>query len=177
MSDLIFFVVVFCVSYIFISTIWTNARGAPWVPTRMKYVRRMLEIANVHSSETVYDLGAGDGRFLVSAVRHFGARAVGIELDPLRCMWLKLLVRLLRIHEKAQIICGDMFHQDLSQADVITFYLTPRANKRLAEKLSEELRPGTRVVSLIFELPGWTPDMVDTDNFIFLYRVTDKPAH
>ena len=100
------------------------------------------------------DLGCGDGRMIITAVRRYGARAVGIEIDPLRYLWCQFLVSVLGLRDRVKIIFGNFFSQDLSDADVITCYLLQDTNEKLEGKLKQELRPGTRVVSHDFTFPG-----------------------
>jgi 16S rRNA A1518/A1519 N6-dimethyltransferase RsmA/KsgA/DIM1 with predicted DNA glycosylase/AP lyase activity len=130
-----------------ISMIWTNSCGAPWVPTPMSMVHKMLQMAEVGPGDLVYDLGCGDGRILVTAPRRYGARAVGIELDPLRYLWCQLLITALGLRDRAQVVFGDFFKQDLSAADVVTCYLLRGTNKELQGKFKGELGSKTRVVS------------------------------
>jgi ribosomal protein L11 methylase PrmA len=137
-----------------ISIIWTNSRGAPWVPTSMVTVHQMMELADIQPDETIYDLGCGDGRIIVTAAQKYHARAVGIELDPLRWLWCQVLITLLGLRDRVEVRLGDFFRQDLSQADVVACYLLPDTNKKLQKKLLQELKPGTRVVSNTFLFPG-----------------------
>jgi len=136
------------------SLIWTNPKGAPWVPSSMSAVHQMLELAEIKPDELVYDLGCGDGRIVVTAAREYQARAVGIELDPLRWLWCQLLITALGLRDRVKIQFGDLFKQDLSEADVITCYLLPETTRRLENKLLRELKPDTRVVSNTFLFPG-----------------------
>lgn len=158
-------------AYTVMSQLWAQAHGAPWVPTKLRTARRMLELAQVQPGETVYDLGSGDGRILVLAAREFGAKAVGIELDPVRVAWTRGLVLLLGLRGKVEVISGDFFNQDLHQADVVACYLFTRTNQRLTEKLNEELRPGTRVVSHAFPFPDWELVKEDLDHRVYLYQI------
>jgi cyclopropane fatty-acyl-phospholipid synthase-like methyltransferase len=114
----------------------------------------MLTIADVGPGDTVYDLGCGDGRVIITAARRYGARAVGIEIDPLRYLWCQALITVLGLRGRIKIVFGDFFTQDLGQADVVTCYLLQSTNKRLEKKFKQELRPGTRVVSHYFLFPG-----------------------
>ncbi len=136
------------------SLIWTTPRGAPWVPTSLALVEDMLDLAQTKQGEIVYDLGCGDGRVLVTAALKYQARAVGIELDPLRWLWCQILITLLGLRGKVKVRLGDLFQADLSQADVVTCYLLPDTNKKLQDKLMSELKPGARVVSNTFIFPG-----------------------
>jgi predicted RNA methylase len=103
----------------------------------------------------VFDLGAGDGRVIIDAVRHFRGKAVGVEIDPERIS--KIRERLASSGIRAELIEGDLLEVDLSTADVISIYLSDSVNAKLAPKLRRELKKGTRVVSLDYTLPGWVP--------------------
>jgi precorrin-6B methylase 2 len=146
-----------------------------YVPTPKAIVRRMLQLADVRRGETIYDLGAGDGRVIIQAVREFGAKAVGIEIDPDRVSRIK--DRLNSTGVKAEIVQGNFMEANLSLANVIIMYLSDSANAKLEPKLRRELRLGTRVVSLDYAIPGWTPaKMLDVSSGalqrkIFLYKI------
>jgi ubiquinone/menaquinone biosynthesis C-methylase UbiE len=126
-----------------------------YVPTPKDIVRKMLHLAGLRPGETVYDLGAGDGRVIIEAVRHFRGKAVGVEIDPERVS--KIRGRLASTGTRAELIEGDLFQVDLSTADIISIYLSDLANAKLAPKLRRELKRGARVVSLDYPLPEWTP--------------------
>ena len=149
---------------------WTKPRGAPWVITPLAKVRKMLELADVGPDDLVYDLGCGDGRIIVIAAREYGARAVGIELDPLRYLWCRILIAVLGLGERVQVVYGDFFEQDLNSADVVALFLQYTTNDLLSLKLVEELEPGTRVVSYVSTFCGWTPVRSDVENRIYLYE-------
>jgi predicted RNA methylase len=148
--------------------VWTGARGAPWVPTSLKKVRKMLTMAEVGPGDLVYDLGCGDGRTIVTAARRYGARAVGIEIDPLRYLWCQLFITVLGLRDRVRIVYGDFFNQDLSDADVVTCYLLQDTNDKLEEKFKRELRPGTRVVSNTFTFSGLHKVRQDGDARLYL---------
>ena len=147
-----------------------------YVPTPKDIVRRMLQLASLRRGETLFDLGAGDGRIIIEAVRRFGARAVGVEIDPERIS--RIRERLNATMTQAELIEANLFHVDLSSADVIVIYLSDSANSKLAPKLKAELKVGARVVSLDYMLPGWVPEReleVNTSGItrrLYLYRVT-----
>lgn len=153
-----------------VSILWTNLRGAPWLPTTMGRVHKMLQMAEVGPGDLVYDLGCGDGRTIVVAARRYGARAVGIEIDPLRYLWCQLLITVLGLRGKVRVVFGDIFAHDLSDADVITCYLLPNTNKKLEVKFAQELQPGTRLVSNNFTFPGLSPLQEDHENHLYLYH-------
>jgi predicted RNA methylase len=140
-----------------VSIAWTQSRGAPWVPSTRAMVNDMLTLADVQPGDVVYDLGCGDGRYITTAARRYGATAVGIEIDPLRYLWCQLLITVLRLRGQVRVIYGDFFKQDLSDADVITCYLLHDTNQKLEAKLKEELRSTTRVVSNTFRFLGMDP--------------------
>ena len=160
--------------FLLISGLWLIVpalSGVPWVPTREKRIRRALELAELQPGETLYDLGAGDGRVLIMAAREFNAQAVGIEIGPVQCWvgWLRSFFSGSR--QNIGIRCGNFYRADVSEADVIFVYLTSSHISRLGEKLSRELRPGTRVVSIAADFPKWQPATVDREQLIFVYEM------
>jgi SAM-dependent methyltransferase len=152
---------------IVVSLYWTRIVGGPWVPSSMVIVNRMMEMAEVSPDDVVYDLGCGDGRILVAAARRYHARAVGIEIDPLRYLWCQFLITVLGQRKRIRIVFGNLFNKDLSEADVVMCYLMPDAMIKLEKKFMQELRPGTRVISNRFTLP--TLDKVREDGEASLY--------
>ena len=130
---------------------------APYVPSPQVVVDKMLESAKVKPGETVYDIGSGDGRIVITAVQKFKARAVGIELSPELCRHAEEKIKALGIQEKAKVIQGNALRTDLSPADVVTMYLLTSSNERMRPILERQLKPGARVVSLDFEFRGWKP--------------------
>lgn len=154
-----------------LSIAWSGVAGAPWLPSARHRVQRMLELAAVQPDDVVYDLGSGDGRILLTAARDFGARAVGIEIDPLRCLWTRKRLALQGLDDRTDVILGNFFNEDLSEADVVTVYLRQDTNNRLMDKLWHELRPGTRVVSNTFIFPGWEVEAIDREEHLYLYHI------
>jgi len=160
-----------------VSMLWPDIKGAPWLPTRMKKVRKMLELANVQPDELIYDLGCGDGRVIVMAARKFGARAVGVEIDPIRYLWCQFLITILGLRKQVKILYGDLFKKDISDADVVFCYLLQRTNDQLVDKLIMELKPDARIVSNTFvfiELP-----LIDeSQEFSFyVYKIGNKERY
>jgi predicted RNA methylase len=137
----------------------------------MSMVHKMLRLAEVGPDDLVYDLGCGDGRIVVTAARRYGARAVGIELDPLRYLWCQLLITGLGLRDRVQIVFGDFFKQDLCAADVVTCYLLRDTNQKLVEKFKDELTHDTRVVTNYFTFPGLQLIREDQEEKIYLYTV------
>jgi len=152
------------------SILWTQSRGAPWVPTSLGKVQAMLAIAEVGPNDLVYDLGCGDGRMLVATAWNFEARAVGIEIDPLRYLWCQALITVLGLRGRVKIIYGDFFAQDLSPADVVTCYLTQSTNERLQDKFLQELQPSARLVSSDFTFPRLKLIRQNNPARIYLYH-------
>jgi predicted RNA methylase len=147
-----------------ISMIWTQFWGAPWIPSSMHAVHQLLTLADVQPDDVVYDLGCGDGRIIITAARQYGARAVGIEIDPLRYLWCQLVITLLGLRDRVTLIYGSFFAQDLSGADVVICYLLQDTNLRLQSKFNRELRSGTRVASQTFTFLGMDPVRRDGEN-------------
>jgi SAM-dependent methyltransferase len=138
----------------------------PYVPTPPAVVDAMLKIANVGPDDIVYDLGSGDGRIPIAAVRQNNAKqAVGIELNPNRVAEAVATTRNLGLEGRVSFIQGDVFKTDFSAATVVTMYLLDNVNLRLRPRILDELKPGTRIVSHQFHMLDWTPDdtvLVDT---------------
>ena len=145
--------------------------GVPWVPTREKRIRKALQLAELQPGDTLYDLGAGDGRVLLMAAQEFGANALGIEIGPVQCSlgWLRIWFSGSR--HKAWVRCGDFYKADIQDADVVFVYLTSTQTTRLAKKLEQELRPGARVVSIAADFDDWQPILVDRELLIFVYQM------
>ncbi|MCS7253571.1 MAG: class I SAM-dependent methyltransferase [Armatimonadota bacterium] len=143
----------------------------PFVPTPPEVVKKMLQMANVGKDDIVYDLGCGDGRIVIAAVRDFNAkRGVGVDLDPQRIRESNENARKAGVTEKVLFIEGDLFKADIREATVVTLYLLPSVNLRLRPKLFRELKPGSRVVSHDFDMGDWEADKVETvDNYHTVY--------
>ena len=143
--------------------LWTVPRRparAPdiyFAPTRYSVADEMLKLAHVREDDVVYDLGSGDGRLVILAAQKYGARGVGIELDPELVEISRQIAREGDVAGKVSFIEGDLFTADISEATVVTLYLSSSINRMLAPKLRRELRPGTRIVSHQFGIGDWTP--------------------
>ena len=157
-----------------ISISWTYSRGAPWAPTPISTVRRMLTLAEVGPGDVVYDLGCGDGRMIVTAAQHYGARAVGIEIDPLRYLLCQIRITALGLRGRVRVLFGNFFAQDLRGADVVTCYLLQSTNAKLEEKLVRELSPGARVVSNTFTFAGLRLLCQDDHAKVYVYGLDDQ---
>jgi len=147
-----------------------------FVATPPEVVDAMLTAARVTSADIVYDLGSGDGRIVIAAAKKYGARGVGIEINPLLVAESNASARAAGVSHFVQFIQGDLFTADFSAATVVTLYLGPSLNERIKPRLLRELRPGTRVVSHVYDMLGWTADQrVDVGGrWVFLWTVPAK---
>jgi SAM-dependent methyltransferase len=155
-----------------LSVLWPRLRGAPWLPMPKRAVYKLLDMAKVGPDDVVYDLGCGDGRVIIAAARRYGARAVGIEIHPLRVLWCKALVAALRLRDRVTIVRGDLFREDLSGASLVICYLLQRTNDRLEAKLRQELPAGARVASMRFTFSGLHLVREDKRDKLYLYDLT-----
>jgi SAM-dependent methyltransferase len=130
----------------------------PYVPTSQDLVVQMLKLAGVTGNDTVYDLGCGDGRIVITAAKEFGARAVGVDINPERIREANENARRAGVTGRVKFVEGDLFTADIRPATVVTLYLLPKINIRLRPRLLRELKPGTRVVSHSFDMDEWKPD-------------------
>ena len=154
---------------------------APYVVTPEHAVDRMLEMANLKPGETLFDLGCGDGRILITAVEKYRVKAVGIEISDHLARSVAEKVKKDGLQDRIKIIHGDFMKQDLSSANVVTLYLETAANDTLRPKLERVLKPNTRVVSYDYPIPGWkemeTAEAKGSHGFshtIYLYQVPDS---
>jgi ribosomal protein L11 methylase PrmA len=129
-----------------------------YVPTPEEVVEAMLQVAKVTKNDVVYDLGTGDGRIPVTAAKKYGARGVGIDIDPQRIKDATENVTKNGVGDRVRIIQGDLFETNISEATVVTLYLLPSLNQKLIPKLNKELKPGTRIVSHAFDMGDWKPE-------------------
>ena len=135
---------------------------APFVPSPIEVVDKMLELAEVKKGDVVYDIGCGDGRIVITAAEKFGARGVGIDYDPDMVSEAINNVTKKGVEKQVEIIHSDALKIDLSPATVVTMYLTTDGNEWLRPNLEKYLKPGTRVVSHDFTIKGWKPIKTET---------------
>ena len=148
----------------------------PFVPTPMPVVERMLELADPKPGEYLIDLGSGDGRIPITAAKNFGVSALGVDLDPNMVAEGKQNARAEGVADSVTFRQEDLFDTDIAKADVLTMYLLPRVNKRLKPRILSEMKPGARVVSHAFTMPGWEPiheELVDGRS-IYMWVVPAK---
>ena len=130
----------------------------PYVPTTEEAVRAMLKLADVKNTDIVYDLGCGDGRIVIAAAKTYGARGVGIDIDPERIREAKANAKKADVENLVRFEENDLFQADFREATVVTLFLLRSINLKLRPKLLQELRPGTRVVSNTFDMGDWRPE-------------------
>jgi SAM-dependent methyltransferase len=148
-----------------------------FVPTSEAVVDEMLQLAGIRADDVVYDLGSGDGRIIMLAAQKYGARGVGIEIDPKLVARAKAVAQQADMGDRVRFVEGDLFDADVGPATLVTLYLSPRVNERLEPKLKSELRPGTRIVSHQFAIGKWPPEksMRATDGtMLYLWRIPEK---
>jgi SAM-dependent methyltransferase len=145
-------------------------------PTPMPVVRALLELADVGAQDLVYDLGSGDGRIPITAAKEFGARGVGIEIDPALVTQAQANAREAGVEDRVEFRLGDMYAADVRSATVVTLFLHPGPNLKLREKLRSDLPAGARVVSYVWDMGGWTPADVRpvNEHQIFLWRIPSR---
>ena len=145
--------------------------GAPWHPLMPGTIRRILRFAEVQPGETVCDLGCGEGRVLITAAKEFSARAIGVEIDPLKILLARLLRKINGVDDRVNIVRGNLFDFDPGSADVLYLYLTHQAMDKLFPEILKKLKPSVRIVSYRFCLRGMTPEKVSEDKTLFLYQL------
>jgi SAM-dependent methyltransferase len=156
----------------------TPTNLAPYVPTPPDVVDRMLTFARVGPNDVVYDLGSGDGRIVIAAAKKYGARGVGVDIDPVRINESMANARKAGVEKLVTFKLQDAMQTDVSEATVVTLYLLSFANVQLRPILEKQLKPGARIVSHNFGMGNWEPDRIDsfTDSnggtrTLYLWRV------
>jgi SAM-dependent methyltransferase len=152
-----------------------RARDIQFVATPMKAVDAMLSLAAVNSNDIVYDLGCGDGRFVIKAAVDYGARGVGIDIDPLRIMECNSNAVKAGVTNRVRFFEQDLFESDFRDATVVCLYLLPKLNLRLRPRLLAELRPGTRILSHEFDMADWIPDATEVVSNVPMYTRPPLP--
>ena len=140
----------------------TRTPDVIFVPTPQEVVDAMLKMAKVTKNDFIYDLGSGDGRIPITAAKVYGARGIGIDIDPVRIQEANANARAAGVTDKVKFLNQDLFTTDISTASVVTLYLLPTLNLKLMPKLMKELKPGTRIVSHAFDMGDWKPEQTQT---------------
>jgi len=170
----ILFIVLFIIGLLWI--LIPALYGLPPVPTNPNRIRKALQLVNLQPNETLYDLGAGDGRVLLIAAREFNAKATGIEIGPIQCLLIWLRVIASGLGNKIKIKWENFLKTDLSEADVVFVYATSKEVLRLATHLKKKMKPGSRLVSISADFPEWEPFAIDDRELIFVYHMPPKPG-
>ncbi len=151
---------------------------APYSATPLDVVERMLRFAGVGPGDVVYDLGCGDGRIVIEAARKFGARGVGIDIDPALIARAQANAKQAGVESRVTFRVQDAMTVNVSDATVVTLYLLAASNVKLRPILTRDLRPGSRIVAHNYPIGDWQPDVVDTftDNAgstrtLFLWKI------
>ncbi|MGD0688293.1 MAG: methyltransferase domain-containing protein [Candidatus Bathyarchaeia archaeon] len=150
---------------------------APFVQTPLEVAKKMLDLSQIKPGEVLYDLGCGDGRLIILAAKDVGAKSTGIELREDLVERARTEIKRLNLEDKVKVIQGNFFDVNISDANVVTLYLTSSANERLRPKLEAELKPGVRVVSHDFKVPGWKPIGIYDEllgHTIYTYRIGEQ---
>jgi precorrin-6B methylase 2 len=130
----------------------------PYVPTTEEAVKAMLKLADVKKTDIVYDLGCGDGRIVIAAAKEYGARGVGIDINPERIQEAEENAKKAGVEKLVRFEENDLFEADIHEATVVTLFLLNSVNLKLRTKLLKDLKPGTRIVSNTFDMGDWKPD-------------------
>lgn len=136
-----------------LSMVWPpDSPWAPWWRTDKKTAEAICKLAKIKKGDLVYDLGSGDGTALMVASKYFGAKGIGIEIDPFRYWLSKTLLKKEGVSDKVKVLRKNFFDQDLKKADVVFVYLVPKTLEKLLPKFKKELKKGTRIVSLVYKI-------------------------
>ena len=154
-------------------------RDVVFEPTPMPIVRAMLELAMVGPPDVVYDLGSGDGRIPMTAAKEYGACGVGVEIDPALIAEARANAKQAGLADNVHFIEGNMFEADCSGATIVTLFLHPEPNRQLRPTLLAQLKPGSRIVSYIWDMGDWKSDAtqrLENRRWIYLWRVPERQS-
>lgn len=173
------------VTYLDVRQIPKEVDLGPFVPTPQEVVDRMLEMAQVTKNDLVYDLGCGDGRMVITAAKRYGARGVGVDIDPERVKDSKENVARAQVEDLVEIRLGDALKvDDIDKATVVALYILPEAAMKLRTIFREKLRPGTRIVTHDYDMGDWDPDLLvqrwgketQRRHQMFLWTIREQPT-
>lgn len=160
----------------FAQTVPPPGLDVPYEPSPPEVVEKMLDMARVGKDDLVYDLGCGDGRIVIMAARRYGARGVGIDLDPRRIEEARANARRAGVEDRVRFVVGDLYTASFEDATVVTLFLWPHVNRKLRPILWRQLKPGARVVSHLWDMgPEWLPERTETvrDRKVYLWTITE----
>lgn len=167
-------VIILIFLFILLSMVWPpDSPWSPWWRTNKKTARKICRLAQISSKDIIYDLGCGDGSFIIVASKEYGARCVGIEIDPVRFLITKIRVSFNNLSTKISVRKKNFFNEKLSGATVVSMYLVPRVLKKITPKLVKELRPNAKIISYKYkmELPIIK---YDQKNEIYIHRTKNE---
>ncbi|MGB3203293.1 MAG: methyltransferase domain-containing protein [Nodosilinea sp.] len=148
-----------------------------FVPTPADAIAAMLELADLTPTDVVYDLGCGDGRLLIQAAVDHGVQGVGIDVDPALLEAARTCARQAKVDHRLSFLQGNLFEADLHRATVVMIYLLPHLNLRLRSRLQTQLKPGSRIVSHMFDMGDWLPDQTlklepsEEDSVLYVWKI------
>lgn len=155
-----------------LSAVWPpDSPWSPWWKTYKKAGRAAIKLGNITRADKVYELGSGDGEFLLLVAKEKGAKCVGIEIDPLRHVIASARVKIQVLGSKITLKKKSFYDEDLSSATVVYMYLIPRVLKKLTPKLKKELKIGTRIISYKYQIKDLKQISEDKKEKFFLYRI------
>lgn len=150
---------------------------APFVQTPVEVAKKMIQLADLKPGQTLFDLGAGDGRLVIMTAQETGASAVGVEMRDDLVERARSEIKRLSLEDRVRMIHGDLFGVDLSEADVVTLYLTTSGNERLRPKLEHELKKGAKVISHDFKVGNWKASIVYNEllgHTVYTYQIGEQ---
>lgn len=164
-----YYILLLIVLPILASVAYAASKGAPWVPTWKRDIERLIELADIQEGDIFFELGCGDGRICSTIARETKAEVIGIELS-----FAQYLAAKIRAFGKKNMMVrfGNVFHQDLSKADIVYMFLMPDVYKDIREKFEKELKPGTKIISYVWPIPDWEPKEISQEegrSKLFLY--------
>jgi len=145
--------------------------GLPSKPTKQDRIRKALQLIDLKQGETLYDLGAGDGRVLLIAAKEFGAKAIGIEIGPVQCLLIWLRKTLSGLSGTVEIQWRNFYEASINKADVVFIYATSTEVAKIAPYLEKQMKKGSRLVSISADFSNWEPNMFDEEQLIFGYTM------
>ncbi len=174
MLALIYILITLIILLVLLSMVWPpDSPWSPWWRTNKKIARIQCRLAKIGKNDVVYDLGSGDGTALMIAAKEFGAQGVGVEIDPLRYWYSKILIWFFGLSKKLTILRKNFFAVGVSEATVVIMYLIPKTLNSLKPKLLRELKPGTRIVTFVYKID--LPLIVsDEKNEVYIYQIPKK---
>jgi|SRR3989344_7056596 len=170
MLELILLLIIIFLLFV-LSMVWPpNSPWAPWWRTNRKTARAICRLAEIYEKDIVYDLGCGDGTFIITAAKEFGAKAIGIEIEPSRFLISKIRIIFNGLSSKVIVKRENFFNTNLSDATVVVVYLIPKTLEKLLPKFKKELKKGTKIVSYRYEV-NLKPEEEDKKNSLYLYII------